>query len=486
MKEKLSRELARNQDWAKQSFGNSADFYAKPLKVCGIDCCLMMFDGLSSLEKLWDILLRQLAGEPDFRKGEQLFAYILQNSALPVEPQTVCEKQAAAEKLASGFALLFVQGCECAIAVSVQSMQFRSVQEPSAEGEIRGSREGFSDMLRVNLSLLRRLVRSQSLVLEVETLPCQTYTEYAICYDRNYTKPKLIEAVKAKLKTADLPFLFDSSYFVPYLQRRWQGLFQPVGSTERPIVAAARICEGKIVILVGGSPFALIYPGFFAENFESLDDYAFPAYFAAISRFLRYIAFAAAVFLPGLYVMAIRFTPEILPPMLLKSILKGVNQTPLSAMAEMLLVLLVLEIVRIAGFKMPKNASGSVSLVAALVIGRAGVEAVLLSTPLLLCAATAAVALYTLPKLYEQIVLLRLVLLLLCGWLGPIGLSMGIMLIVMSVAQADENGLPYLFPLFPAGAGAFRDGILRLPWPCLAKDPFHLQKTKPNQKGENS
>ena len=145
MEEKLSRELAQNQDWAKQAFGNSADFYAKPLKVCGIDCCLMMFDGLSSLEKLWDVLLRQLAGEPDFRKGEQLFAYILQKSALPVEPQAVCEKQAAAEKLpcmAAGSNLLV----PCLHAASAAGNTGRSKQNlPLAAGRL------YSDQLHTDV-----------------------------------------------------------------------------------------------------------------------------------------------------------------------------------------------------------------------------------------------------------------------------------------------------------------------------------------------
>ena len=149
--------------------------------------------------------------------------------------------------------------------------------------------------------------------MEVQAAEDLTRTEYAVCYSREKADPEFVKAIKQKLQKASVPFLFDSSYFVPFLRSRWQGIFQPVSSTERPIVAAARICEGKVVVLVGGSPFALICPGFFAENFESLDDYAFPAYFAAISRGLRYIAFLAAVFLPGLYVMAVNFTPEIMP-----------------------------------------------------------------------------------------------------------------------------------------------------------------------------
>ena len=472
MNDELSAALADNLMWAKKAFGNSADFYTKQLTVCGISCCLMMFDGLCSLEKTWEVLLRQLANEPDFYSGGQLLRHIMEKSAIPVEPDTVSRKQQAAERLTSGFALLCIDGCPQAITVSVQSMQFRAVQEPSAEGEIRGSREGFTDMLRVNLSLLRRMIRTESLVMEVQTSHTLTRTEYAVCYSAAQADPALVRKIKQKLQAAPLPFLFDSSYFVPFLRDRWQGIFQPVSSTERPIVAAARICEGKIVILAAGSPFALIYPGYFAENFESTDDYAFPAYFAAISRLLRYAAFVLAVFLPGVYVMAVRFTPEIMPPMLLKSVLKGVDQTPLSALGEMLLVLLLLEIVRIAGMKMPKNTSGSVSLVAAIVIGSAGVEAGLLSSPLLLCAAAAAVALYTLPKLYEQIVLLRFVLLLLCGIFGPIGLAMGTMWIVMSVSCADGAGLPYLFPLYPLQRASLRDGFVRLPWPDLARRPF--------------
>ena len=144
--------------------------------------------------------------------------------------------------------------------LSTQNMQFRSIQEPSGEGNVRGSREGFSDLLRINISLLRRLIRTETLT--VETMICgeRTATEVALVYDRSLAPEELVKQIRGRLSKAKLPVLFDSSYLVPFLQRGRFSFFQQAGYTERPATACAKLCEGKIIILVNGSPFAMIIP----------------------------------------------------------------------------------------------------------------------------------------------------------------------------------------------------------------------------------
>ena len=149
--------------------------------------------------------------------------------------------------LTAGFALLLLDGWEQGIAFSVQSLQFRSIEEPSGEGSLRGSREGFADLLRVNLSLLRRLVRTGDLVMEVAQADTAMRTEYALCYCRDKADKEMVARVRGILKEAKPELLLDSSYFVPWLLPVRYRLFTPAGYTERPAVAAAKLCEGKLV-----------------------------------------------------------------------------------------------------------------------------------------------------------------------------------------------------------------------------------------------
>lgn len=459
----------------KDTLGQSADFYTKEMHLCGIACCVVFFDGISGNEKLWEQSLEPLVHHKPFLSGNALVRYILNGARLPVETATVAEYEEAVEKLAAGFTLLLVDGSNEAVLVSAQNMKHRAVGEPSGEGNIRGSQEGFTDLLRVNLGLLRRLIRNDSLVMEVFTANTTTKTEYALCYCRGCAPQETVDGIRSRLEKSNLPILLDSSYFVPFLFSRWKGLLQPVSYTERPTTASAKLCEGKVVVLVNGSPSALIYPFFFAEHFECMDDYASTAYFAAINRILKSIAFFVSIFLPGIYVMAINFTPEIMPRILLETVLNGTQDTPLGALPEMILVLLILEIIRIAGLRMPKAAGGSVSLIAALVVGSTAVEAGLLSTPLITCAAISAIAMYTLPSLYEQIVLFRFIFLFLCGSMGQIGLALSIALLLESICGSDENGREYLYPLWPLQPASLRDGIVRLPWNRLNRGGFTIK-----------
>ena len=148
----------------------------------------------------------------------------------------------------------------------MQGLKSRSVEEPSGEGNLRGSREGFADLLRVNLSLLRRLIRTDTLVMETAQADCAMKTEYAICYCKDKAGKTAVARVRRTLQEAKPEVLLDSSYFVPWLfPARWR-LFAPVSYTERPASAAAKLCEGKIVILVNGSPSALVLRPFSART----------------------------------------------------------------------------------------------------------------------------------------------------------------------------------------------------------------------------
>ena len=280
--EKLAGSLQRDLSALKQMFGDSMDLYAKTLRVKGVECASCMFDGLSSVEKLWVILLDDLGRQNTVpQNGRELVDYILHASDLPVEATPVETFADLVSRMTAGMTVLLVDGSPVAVALSSQMMAYRAVSEPSGEGNIRGSREGFCDLLRVNISLLRRLIRTPDLTIELHTAGDLTGTEVALCYNRRLAPPQLVEKVRRRLQDTRIPLVLDSSYLAPFLQRGPFSFFQQAGYTERSAAACAKICEGKLVLLVNGSPFAMILPHFFIENFQSLDDYATKAYFAS-------------------------------------------------------------------------------------------------------------------------------------------------------------------------------------------------------------
>ncbi len=250
--------------------------------------------------------------------------------------------------------------------------------------------------------------------------------------------------VRRTLQEAKPELLLDSSYFVPWLFPARCRLFAPVSYTERPASAAAKLCEGKIVILVNGSPSALVLPSLFCENFDCLDDYATTALFSSFLRILKYGSFYLSIFLPGVFVCLAVYLPELIPPQLLYKIEAAEKATPLPLFAEMLLVILLLEIIREAGLRMPQTLGHSVSLVAALIIGDAAVGAGLMSTPVILVASITAISVFVTPSLYEPATLLRLGVTLAAGLAGPVGLVCAALGVLAALTSLSAMGVPYL------------------------------------------
>ena len=350
----LSQSLAANLAVLDKMFGTSADYYAKEITIYHCRGSILLFDGMASLDSLWELLLdaasRQAPPQQAGQRctGPQVFELILHGSAFPAESEPVTDLADLIKRMTAGMAVLLLDGCAKGIAFSVQGLKFRSVGEPSGEGNLRGSREGFADLLRVNLSLLRRLIRTEHLVQEVAQADTEMQTEYAICYCKNRADSAMVIRVRKALAAAKPELLLDSSYFVPWLLPGKARLFTPVSYTERPAVAAAKICEGKIVVLVNGSPSAMVLPALFCENFECLDDYASTAVFSSFLRILKYVSFYLTVFLPGVFVCLAVYLPELIPPQLLYKIEAAEKATPLPLFAEMLLVILILEVIRSA------------------------------------------------------------------------------------------------------------------------------------------
>lgn len=468
----LSTQLNENLAALREKFGLSADFYSKTIELYGCKGAIVLFDGMASLESLWVLLLDAVSRrtpEAAPQDGRDLFALLLHHSGLPAESKPVADFADLTMRLTAGMAVLLLDGCGQGIAFSVQGLKFRSVEEPSGEGTLRGSREGFADLLRVNLSLLRRLIRTDALVQEVAQADCPMQTEYALCYCRDKADPAAVARVRQALQKAKPALLLDSSYFLPWLFPTKLRLFAPVSYTERPAVAAAKLCEGKLVILVNGSPSALVLPSLFCENFDCLDDYATTAVFSSLVRLLKYGAFYLSIFLPGLFVCLAVYLPELIPPQLLFKIEAAEKATPLPLFAEMLLIIVILEIIREAGLRMPQTLGHAVSLVAALIVGDAAIAAGLMSTPVLLVAGVTSVSIFVTPALYEPATLLRLAVTLAAGLAGPVGLVGAALAVLFGLTDVSALGVAYL-----SGAVFSEDGVIRRNYRALSRRPFTI------------
>lgn len=469
-KQPIYASLQENLSFLKEIFGASDDFYTKEISIYGISCAIVLFTGISSPEKLCFMALDMLDRNPLFvGGGAELLHYLLKQSHIPTEPDAITDTTDLIGKITNGMSVILIEGCTGCVAFSTQDMPQRTVGNPSGEGNLRGAQDAFTENLRSNISLLRRQFRVGSFVAEISTASTRNKTEYCLCYDSALAEKATLAKLRKKLQSAQLPLLLDTSYFASFLKADKLNLFPAAAYTERPATACARLCEGKILVLVAGSPSAMIIPSFFAEHFECLDDYASGAVFAGGIRILKYLAFLLAVFGPGVYVMAVSFTPEIIPIQLLIKLTEAEISTPLPPMLEMLVVTLLLEIVREAGLRAPKSISQTVSLVGALIIGETAVSAGIVSVPILTMAAAATIATLAVPSLYEQTILFRFFVIVLAGLFGIPGLACGALLILAMACGSEPFGYDYLYPLVPLNRATLRDGFVRSIWSNLGK-----------------
>ena len=215
-------------------------------------------------------------------------------------------------------------------------------------------------------------------------------------------------------------------------------------------------------------------PALFSEQFECLDDYASTAAFSSFLRVLKYFSFYLTVFLPGVFVCVAVYLPELLPPQLLYKIEAAEKATPLPLFAEMLLVILILEIIREAGLRMPQSLGHSVSLVSALIIGDAAIATGLMSTPVIFVASITAIAVFVTPGLYEPATLLRIGTVLLAGLAGPVGLAAAFFGFLLSIVSTEALGVSYLAPHPFPQQPLSDDGVLRRNYRQLSRHGFNI------------
>ncbi len=374
------------------------DFMLRDLDLGGVPAALLGLDGLVNKQVITlSILDPLLAAPPPEKPGEAALAYIEGQVLATMEQKRVGDTDQALTLLMSGFALLLVEGCREGLAFGVQGFATRGPEEPQNEVMQRGAKDGFTESFLTNIAVIRRRLKTTDLKFEKVEVGAQSHTPLALCYLQGVASPVILAQVKQRLAACDLQTVLGAGYFSGFLDRG--RLFRGVGMTERPDVVCGEIEEGRIAILVEGTPSALLVPFLFVENFQTLDDYLARPFYGTFLRWLKYAAFFLSAFLPGLYVAIVTHHPEMLPEALLLKIAESESQTPFPIMAETLLLYFLYEVLREAGLRAPRSLSATVSIVGGLVVGDTAVAAGLVGAPSLLVVALTAIAGYAVPRL---------------------------------------------------------------------------------------
>ncbi len=466
----ISSKVEENEEYLNGQFQNAMDFLLRQLDLEGTRAALFSLDGLVSKQTITLSILNPLM-EMKIPKGtgEEKMQFIEKSVLGAVEQGRKKQMSEILEALMSGFAVLCIDGCGEALVFGVQGFATRSPEEPQNEVMQQGAKDGFTESFQNNMAMIRRRMKTTSLKFEKLVVGSQSRTPVALCYLEGVASKTVLEKVRKRLAACDLKTVLGAGYLTGYLEKGGS-VFSSIGLSERPDVVCGKIEEGRVALLVEGTPSVLLLPFLFVENFQTLDDYLTRPFYGTFIRWLKYLAFFVSAFLPGLYVAVTTHHPELLPEALLLKIAQTQAQTPFPVMLESLLLYFMYEIMREAGLRAPRGLSATVSIVGGLVIGDTAVSAGLVSAPSLLVIALTAIAGYAVPRLYEPLSLLRLAFILVGNFLGVWGVMIGLGFLLMNLCGESSFGVPALSPVSPSqGRLLFRDVLVRAGWKRLSR-----------------
>ncbi len=364
--------------------------------------------------------------------------------------------------LLNGSAAVIVHGCSEALLANLPGWETRAIEEASSESGIRGPREGFTESLRTNTSMIRRRLRTPLLKMELVTLGRISRTNIVITYVDGVVDRTVLQEAKRRISAMQVDMVLDSHYVEDFIEDVSWSPFPQVLNTERPDVVAASLFEGKVGILVDGSPHTLIVPMTLWSGLQSSEDYYERSVFSSPIRWLRYFLLFVAVTITPTYIALTTFHPEMLPTNLLLNFAAAREPSPVPTAIEALVMDLLFEGLREAGVRLPRNVGPAVSIVGGLVLGQAAVDAGIVSAPVVIVVAASGVASFTIPRYSFSFSfrLLRFPVLLLASVLGLYGITVSFLAILIHQVNLESFGVPYMSPVAPWSPGRWRDVIL--------------------------
>jgi len=441
--------------------------------------CLIFSDGVTSAQRIDEYIIKPLTLVRDLpEKPEQILDYLMKRVLFINGVQKTNELKSIIEAISYGDTVLLVNNSSEAILLDSKYFLTRAIAEPDGEKILSGPREGFTEALMTNLSMLRRRMRSSDLKMKFLTLGKQTNTSICVAYMDNIVDKKILDELYRRLNEINIDGILDANYIDELIQDNKWSLFRSSGYTERPDVIAGKILEGRIAIFVDGTPVVLTVPHLFIENFQTNEDYYLSFYYTSFTRLMRIAGFFMSIIVPALYIAIIAYHQEMLPTTLMTSIAIDSNNVPMPEPVEALLLLIMFDILRETGIRMPSRVGQAMSIVGALVVGQAAVEARLVAAPMIIIVAVTGISSLLVSKMNAPTIIIRSAILLFASCFGFLGVTLGLAILLIHILNLKSFGVSQMTRDNPFGTQENKDIFVRAPWRNMTKRPYFLTDNK--------
>ena len=370
--------------------------------------------------------------------------------------------------------------------IEMGNTQYRQVAEPTSQTVIRGPKDSFVESISTNQSLIRRRIRNKNLYFEEFIIGHETKTKVNLVYVKGIANEEIIEEIRTRLNKINVSAIFESANIEELIADKTLTVFPLALNTERPDTVAGNIMEGKIGIIVDGTPFVLLLPAVFTDFFVSSEDYYHNFFVSSFIRILRYISFMIVLLTPAAYVGLLTYNQEMIPTDLLISIAAQREGVPFPAFVEVFIMEFTFEILREAGIRMPRAVGITVSIVGALVVGQAAAEAGLISNIMVIIVAITATANFVAPvySLSSATRMLRFILIIMSAFFGLYGVLLGLVVMVAHLASLRSFGVPYLAPVAPLNLKDQKDLLIVFPYWSMNRRPSYLRSPQPEKQSK--
>ncbi len=436
-----------------------------------VACALVYIDGMVDSDRLDESVIRPLITVNVQNTSGETADYIEKQVLFSRDSKTENNVAKTLEGILYGETLLLIDGSKDAVMIDAKGWRTRGISEPSDERILQGPREGFEEAALLNLAMIRRKLQTPDFCNEMVRVGRRTATMVFICYLGSLADSKTVAEIKRRISKIDIDGILDSNYITEQIRDGKYSVFKTTGTTERPDVAAARLLEGRIAIVVDGTPVVVTVPYLFSENFQSDEDYYLNFLVASFGRVLRYLCFFLSISIPAIFISLSTYHTELMPTTLAIAVEQMRGGVPFSEFTECLILILVFEILKETGVRMPQSLGHALSIVGGLVVGQAAVEARIISTPMLIVIALSGIAGLMIPKLKGAVFYLRFILVFLSSLFGLCGYLAAMTVIIMHIISLTSFGTDYTVSLRKADFQSLKDTVWRADWRKMRKRP---------------
>lgn len=489
---RLSADLETNLEGIVQAFGRSGDLVVRRLRAGQsgfVPVAAMHLDGLVDKSLLAQSIIRPITSMTDqFSSSLGILSALRDALISATSIEQIVDMHEAVLSIAEGQCVVLVDSVPAALACNVQRWAQRNPDEPSTEATVRGPKEGFVESLRVNTSMLRRRIADPRLHIEERRLGRITRTLVAMVYIQGIARPSVMQEVRSRLDRVDVDSIQESGQLEELIRDAPLSPFPTIARTERPDRVVGALLDGRIAIIVDGTPFVLMAPATFMMYLTTPEDYFELFYSGTVIRITRLLALAMSLLLPSFYVAVTTFHQEMLPTPLILSIAAQREGIPFPAFVEALIMEIMFELVREAGIRLPRVIGPAISIVGVLVLGDAAIRAGLVSPIMVIVVATTGIASLGTPAfaLAISIRLLRFAFLALGASLGFFGIAAGVLALYAHLTALESFGVPYMSPIAPVIDSELKDTMVRAPWWKMKQRPRSLTWYNDTRLGEGS